>query len=292
MKKIIALIIIAVFGTVGYILIRPLFVDDIVDEGFPEVATVEELLEKEGLIMPTKEEVEKMSDAEKQVFEEKIAKKMEDMPDIEVNEDMPGTDAQEAKKVEGQDTRNKEQVNNIAPVEESSLSGNTSNTETEPVPKVEPTPAPVETPEPAPTTKPEPAAEPAPKVEPTPVAEPEPTPEPVQPTGPVLAKQGSFRDADASHKGSGQATIFTQPDGSQFLRFENFSTTNGPDLKVWLVKGANGNVGTGYYSLGKLKGNKGNQNYTIPANVNIDEYNSVIIWCEAFSVLFSTATLN
>ena len=47
----------------------------------------------------------------------------------------------------------------------------------------------------------------------------------------------------------------------------------------------------GYLKLGKLKGNVGNQNYPVPAGTNITEYNSVVIWCELFGVLFSPAAL-
>ncbi|MCP4333110.1 MAG: DM13 domain-containing protein, partial [Gammaproteobacteria bacterium] len=44
-------------------------------------------------------------------------------------------------------------------------------------------------------------------------------------------------------------------------------------------------------SLGKLKGNIGNQNYAVPPGTNIAEYQSVVIWCELFGVLFSPAAL-
>jgi hypothetical protein len=107
---------------------------------------------------------------------------------------------------------------------------------------------------------------------------------------PKLLSSGSFRDADNFHKGSGDALIYSLPDSSQLLRLENFDVTNGPDLFVYLVKDAN-NVKGDFVNLGKLKGNKGNQNYTIPSEVNIDDYQAVVVWCRAFSVLFSTADL-
>jgi len=50
-------------------------------------------------------------------------------------------------------------------------------------------------------------------------------------------------------------------------------------------------VKEGFYSLGKLKGNLGDQNYSIPADVNLEEYKGVVIYCRAFSVLFSWASL-
>ncbi|HSR01742.1 MAG TPA: DM13 domain-containing protein [Methylophilaceae bacterium] len=115
------------------------------------------------------------------------------------------------------------------------------------------------------------------------------------PHSPELVKQGTFQDADAIHQGSGKALLYQLEDGSYLLRLENFKVTNGPDLMVYLVKNSNvskaSDVTNGYLSLGDLKGNIGNQNYIIPAGVDISEYNSAVIWCELFGVLFSSATL-
>jgi hypothetical protein len=48
----------------------------------------------------------------------------------------------------------------------------------------------------------------------------------------------------------------------------------------------------GYLDLGSLKGNIGNQNYEIPAGTDISEYQSVVIYCLPFHVIFSTATIS
>lgn len=112
---------------------------------------------------------------------------------------------------------------------------------------------------------------------------------------PTLLKQGRFRDADAAHRGSGDALFYRMPDGSHLLRLENFKVTNGPDLVVYLAKhpdpGQAGDVTTGFLSLGKLKGNVGNQNYIIPTGADISKFKSAVIWCELFGVLFSPAAL-
>jgi hypothetical protein len=109
-------------------------------------------------------------------------------------------------------------------------------------------------------------------------------------------REGAFADADSVHRGSGTATIFALVGGTSVLRFTDFAVTNGPDLKVWLVKadsvGSAGDVtASEWVSLGPLKGNKGDQNYLIPESVNADDYASVVIWCEQFGVLFSAARL-
>ena len=49
---------------------------------------------------------------------------------------------------------------------------------------------------------------------------------------------------------------------------------------------------TGYLDLGVLKGNVGNQNYEIPADVDVTEFGSVVIYCEPFHVIFATAGLS
>ena len=98
-------------------------------------------------------------------------------------------------------------------------------------------------------------------------------------------------------KGSGTANLYALPNGKHVVRFEDFRTTNGPDLFVYLAKHPSpttaGDVTDGgFLSLGKLKGNVGNQNYPIPAGTDVTEYGSVVIWCELFGVLFSPAALS
>ena len=113
---------------------------------------------------------------------------------------------------------------------------------------------------------------------------------------PVVLKTGNFRDADNFHRGSGQATVFRGPDGSNLLRLEEFNVTNGPDLHVLLTPHPNpisrGDLtSAGYIDLGKLKGNQGNQNYAIPDDVDISAQMSVVIYCVPFHVVFSVASL-
>jgi hypothetical protein len=101
------------------------------------------------------------------------------------------------------------------------------------------------------------------------------------------------------HRTSGTVRIVRLADGSRMLRLENLDTTNGPLLKVWL---SDAQVRTGksgwhvfddgrHLSLGRLKGNKGNQNYAIPASADLGQYRSVTIWCDRFNVSFGAAKL-
>jgi hypothetical protein len=108
----------------------------------------------------------------------------------------------------------------------------------------------------------------------------------------VLAR-GEFRDGDPGHRGSGEAELQRLPDGTLNLFLRNFSVTSGPDLVVILSndpEGGRGSVGSGL-SLGALKANNGNQNYTVPAGADLAQFRSVIIWCKSFPTVFAYATL-
>ena len=114
---------------------------------------------------------------------------------------------------------------------------------------------------------------------------------------PKELSKGSFKGVDSFHKGEGIATILDLDGTNRVLRLENFSVTNGPDLRVYLSSHPNPSkssevTGGASIELAKLKGNKGNQNYEVPDNVNIDDFSSVVIYCKPFRVIFATAALN
>src|ERR671933_84994 len=84
--------------------------------------------------------------------------------------------------------------------------------------------------------------------------------------------------------------------GSRVLRLTDFATSNGPDVRVYLVAAPdvtdNATVKqAGFVELGALKGNKGDQNYAVPATVDLAKYRTVTIWCRRFSVNFGSAPL-
>ena len=102
---------------------------------------------------------------------------------------------------------------------------------------------------------------------------------------------------DIAHEGMGTATIYQLADGSRVLRFENFEVLNGPQLHVYLaqqnpVPNSVGIELEGILDLGPLKGNIGDQNYNIPDEILLDNFQSVVIWCVPFRVPFNAAPLN
>jgi len=94
---------------------------------------------------------------------------------------------------------------------------------------------------------------------------------------------------DGIHDAQGNVYTIPLEDKSNILRLENFKSTNGPDLYVYLSTDDNASE---FINLGELKANNGNQNYDIPEDADLDKYNKVLIWCKAFSVLFGSAELS
>ncbi len=120
------------------------------------------------------------------------------------------------------------------------------------------------------------------------------TPAPKEPT---IVATGELISHE--HATSGGVRILRAADGSLVLRLENLDTSNGPDLRVWLTdapvipgKGGWFVFADGeHVSAGKLKGNKGSQNYPLPAALDPARYSSVTIWCDRFDVSFGAASL-
>ncbi|MBI1828034.1 MAG: DM13 domain-containing protein [Thaumarchaeota archaeon] len=99
--------------------------------------------------------------------------------------------------------------------------------------------------------------------------------------------QGNFAGG-GGHTVTGMTKIVQLEDGSKVLRLENFKSTNGPDLFVYLSTDTHA---SDFVSLGALKANNGNQNYNIPEGTDLSKYNTVLIWCKSFSVLFGSSEL-
>ncbi len=104
-----------------------------------------------------------------------------------------------------------------------------------------------------------------------------------------MSYEGTFIGVgDGIHDAQGNAYTIPLDDGGNVLRLENFKSTNGPDLFVYLATDDNASE---FVNLGELKANQGNQNYDIPEGTDLEKYNKVLIWCKAFSVLFGSAEL-
>jgi electron transfer DM13 len=111
---------------------------------------------------------------------------------------------------------------------------------------------------------------------------------------PQALAAGSFHKG--AHETMGAATIYRLASGKRVLRLTNFTTSNGPEVHVYLVKAQdamdNDTVkNAGFLDLGSLKGNVGDQNYDLPDDEDLETYRAVTIWCRRFGVNFGTAPL-
>ena len=107
----------------------------------------------------------------------------------------------------------------------------------------------------------------------------------------------SGRFHGAAHETSGSATILRLADGKRVLRLTGFKTSNGPDVRVRLGKAADATdsetvKSAGSVEVAPLKGNVGDQNYDLPADLDLAAFKSVTIWCNRFGVNFGTAPLS
>ena len=110
-----------------------------------------------------------------------------------------------------------------------------------------------------------------------------------------LVATGMFIHANPSdpiHYGKGKVSVYER---TVFLE-SDLEVGPGPKYHVYLVPNANIRNEAGvkeamFVDLGRLRAFKGSQRYAIPAGVDLAKYPSVVIWCEAFSVLISPADL-
>lgn len=121
---------------------------------------------------------------------------------------------------------------------------------------------------------------------------------PAVPSGPVDLLAGSLISHE--HETSGTVRVIENPDGTRQLALVGLSTSNGPDVHVWLSAGPVVEGRDGWYTaasydhidLGPLRGNLGDQLYDIPAEVDLSTFRTVDLWCERFAVSFGAAALS
>jgi electron transfer DM13 len=108
----------------------------------------------------------------------------------------------------------------------------------------------------------------------------------------VLLARGRFEPV--AHSVTGTATAIRRAAGGNVLTLTGFEVDNGPDLRVYVVAGPARDESEveDFEDLGALKGNKGDQQYDIPAGLDLGRYSTVVIWCRAFSVNFARAPLS
>jgi hypothetical protein len=113
--------------------------------------------------------------------------------------------------------------------------------------------------------------------------------------GARVVAQGTFIHANPSdpvHWGKGSVTVRA----NNVYLGPDFEVGPGPKYHVYLVPKAQIRTsadvsGQMFVDLGRLRAFKGSQRYQIPAGLDLSRFQSVVIWCEQFSVLISPADL-
>jgi hypothetical protein len=117
-------------------------------------------------------------------------------------------------------------------------------------------------------------------------------------TGPVEVGNGSFRKLDPIRQASGNVTIYQQADNTKVVRFENFGVVNGPDLRVVMSQSSTPDTvelmkaNDSEIDLGAIRGTSGSQNYDVPAELDLSQYNTVVIYSRTLNVVYSYAVLS
>lgn len=103
--------------------------------------------------------------------------------------------------------------------------------------------------------------------------------------------------SDPVHYGQGNASVFRDQTGAALVHLEgDFKVGPGPKLHIYLVDHAEVRTAdhvknSTWVDLGQLRAFEGSQNYAVPADVDLADYKSIVIWCETFGVLISPATI-
>lgn len=116
-------------------------------------------------------------------------------------------------------------------------------------------------------------------------------------SGPVEVATGTFARLDAIRWAEGTVTIYEQADGNKVVHFENFTAVNGPGLRVVLsairdvTSALDAPLGASDIDLGPLQGNVGGQNYELPRQVDLQRYNSIVIYSAPLNMIYSIAPI-
>jgi hypothetical protein len=99
-------------------------------------------------------------------------------------------------------------------------------------------------------------------------------------------------------KAGGRVTVFKKPNGQQYLRLKDLTISGDADARVELAKSgevsqaqAAAKAGLDSIDLGPLKADQSDQNYDLPASVDLTKYDAVVIYNKRTSEILGSAKL-
>lgn len=113
-------------------------------------------------------------------------------------------------------------------------------------------------------------------------------------SAPRLLASGRFHQV--AHKGEGVAAILQLHNGQRVLRLTDFRTTENHELAILLISAPDAHenqtvVNSSVFVLGRLQQATGNQEYSLPADLDLTHFGAVTIWNKKYRVNFTTAPL-
>jgi len=113
-------------------------------------------------------------------------------------------------------------------------------------------------------------------------------------SGAVRVGSGSFYRIDQI--GTGTVTLYRLPDGTYALRFDDFFITANSELEVKLSSAEEPKSSEQFLAapsalVSRLDITAGSLNFTLPPDVDPNQYHSVVIWCRLINSAYSAATL-
>lgn len=108
------------------------------------------------------------------------------------------------------------------------------------------------------------------------------------------AQTGEFERR--SKRLNGDWTVEQRGERTFIVFSEDFRAANGPDLKIFLSPQSYDDVTgktavNGAINIGELKKTRGVQEYELPADLQLADYESILVHCEKFAVLWGGSDL-
>jgi len=115
---------------------------------------------------------------------------------------------------------------------------------------------------------------------------------------PVTVASGTFQQINAIQYGQGTINIFQDASNALTMRFDGFSTLNGPDLHVYLTAADAPKTvadmttnGVDKLDVGALQSSYGGQNYVLTNITDLTQYHSVVIYSPSLDLIYTYAPL-